>query len=205
MCYNSGMRKTLPFIISLLVILGLGISFNAYGVDTCNDSSVKCEQINKDAAAALAKTLIASAQGSVGDDEQKADSHKAVASKKKKAASKTEKEKSKAGELNKEALQNALKGTIPDVKVVEARPSQVEGLTEVVIESRGQKGILYLDSSMKHIVSGSIIDLNTKVNFTQERFNEINKVDVATIPLDDALVLGDKNAKYRVIVFDDPE
>jgi hypothetical protein len=28
---------------------------------------------------------------------------------------------------------------------------------------------------------------------------------VSQIPLDDAVVIGDRQAKYRVIVFDDPE
>ena len=33
----------------------------------------------------------------------------------------------------------------------------------------------------------------------------MTKVDVSKIPLQDALVIGDKNAKNRVIVFSDPE
>jgi thiol:disulfide interchange protein DsbC len=89
--------------------------------------------------------------------------------------------------------------------VIEVRPAQVKGLFEVVVEQKGQKGIIYIDSSKEHLISGSILDLKTKTNFTQERFNEINKVDVSKIPLDDALVMGEKYAKSPVIVFDDPE
>ena len=91
------------------------------------------------------------------------------------------------------------------MKVLEVRPAQVKGLFEVAVESKGQKGILYVDSSKKYIISGSILDVKTKTNFTQERYSDINKVDVSKIPLDDALVMGDKDAKYRVIVFDDPD
>jgi thiol:disulfide interchange protein DsbC len=98
-----------------------------------------------------------------------------------------------------------LKGSFPDIKVLEVRPAQIKGLTEVTVESQGQKGILYVDSSGKYLVSGSILDLKTKTNFSQQRYNEINKVDISTIPLDDALVMGDKDAKYRVIVLDDPD
>lgn len=113
---------------------------------------------------------------------------------------------SKCHQVTNEDITNLLKESIPDVKVLDVRPAQVKGLIEVVLESKGgQKGILYMDSSKKYIVSGSIIDVKTKANFTQERYNEVNKADISKIPLDDALVMGDKDAKYRVIVFDDPE
>ena len=106
--------------------------------------------------------------------------------------------------LTKESAESALKGIIPDVKILDIRPAQVEGLWEVAIETRGQKGVVYLDSTGHYGVFGSILDLKTKTNFTQERNSELNKVDVSQIPLDDAIVMGDKNAKYRIIVFDDP-
>lgn len=107
--------------------------------------------------------------------------------------------------LTKEGAQNALKEAIPDVKILEVRPAQIKGLWEIAIETKGQKGIIYLDSSQNYAVFGSILDLKTKANLTQERSIELNKIDVSQIPLDDALVLGDKNAKYRVIVFSDPD
>jgi thiol:disulfide interchange protein DsbC len=103
-----------------------------------------------------------------------------------------------------EAL-SALKEIIPEVKVLEVNTTPIQGLFEVAVESKGKKGILYLDSSRKYLISGSIIDIATKQNLTQERSAEINKVNVAEIPLDDALVMGDKNALKRVIVFTDPD
>ena len=104
---------------------------------------------------------------------------------------------------NEEAV-NLLRENIPDVKVIEIRPAQVKGLWEFTIDTKGKKGIAYVDYSKRYVISGAIFDINRKTNLTQERFSEINKVDVSQIPLDDALVLGDKDAKYRVIVFDDP-
>jgi thiol:disulfide interchange protein DsbC len=104
----------------------------------------------------------------------------------------------------KESAETALKGIIPDVKILEVHPAQVKGLWEVAIETRGQKGVVYLDSTGHYGVFGSILDLKTKTNFTQERNSELNKIDVSEIPLGDALVMGDRNAKYRIIVFDDP-
>jgi thiol:disulfide interchange protein DsbC len=111
----------------------------------------------------------------------------------------------KCHQVTNEEVLNVLKGSFPDIKVLDVRPAHVKGLIEVTVESKGQKGILYVDSSRKYLISGSILDVKTKANFTQQRYNEITKVDISTIPLDDALVMGDKDAKYRVIVLDDPD
>jgi thiol:disulfide interchange protein DsbC len=109
-----------------------------------------------------------------------------------------------SGMTTPEAL-NALKEIIPEVKVLEVNATPVQGLFEVAVETKGQKGIIYLDSSRKYLISGSIVNIATKQNLTQERFSEINKVNVSEIPLDDALVMGNKNAPKRVIVFTDPD
>ena len=98
-----------------------------------------------------------------------------------------------------------LKSLDPNIKVITVQPSPIEGLWEVDIESGGKKLPVYVDLSKKYVVSGSIIDIKEKKNLTQDRITEINKVNVSQIPLGDAIVMGDKEAKYRIIVFDDPE
>jgi thiol:disulfide interchange protein DsbC len=110
-----------------------------------------------------------------------------------------------SAKITNEDAQNALKEVIPDVKILDVRPAKIQGLWEIAVEANGKKGIIYLDSSRNFAVFGSVIDVKTKTNLTQERTSELNKVDVSTIPLDDALVVGEKDAKYRVIVFDDPD
>jgi len=107
--------------------------------------------------------------------------------------------------LSKDDAAALLKDLIPNVKVLEIRMSPVKGIWEVNIESGGKKGPTYVDFSKKHLIAGSIVDIKEKKNLTQERLSEINKIDVSQIPLGDALVMGDKNAKNKVIVFDDPE
>jgi thiol:disulfide interchange protein DsbC len=112
---------------------------------------------------------------------------------------------SKCHQLTKEEALNLLKESIQDVKILEIRPSPVMNLWEIAVETKDQKGIVYVDYSRKHVISGSILNLKTKSNLTQERFTELNKIDISQVPLGDALVMGDKDAKYRVIVFDDPD
>ncbi len=52
---------------------------------------------------------------------------------------------------------------------------------------------------------GSLISIKERKNLTQERFAELNKVDVSQIPLNDALVMGGQKARIRVISFHDPD
>ena len=112
---------------------------------------------------------------------------------------------SKCHTLKKDEAVSLLKDLIPNVNILDIKTIPVKGMWEVDIESGGKKGLLYVDFSKKHLISGSILDIKAKKNLTQERISEINKVDVSKIPLGDALVMGDKNAKHKVIVFDDPD
>ena len=81
----------------------------------------------------------------------------------------------------------------------------IDGLWEVGFDSNGKKSILYLDYALKKIIAGNIIELSTKTNLTQESVLKINKVDLSLVPYENALVLGDKEAKHKVVVFDDPD
>jgi thiol:disulfide interchange protein DsbC len=98
-----------------------------------------------------------------------------------------------------------LKEAIPNAKVINVGPSPVEGLWEVMLQVGNKKGVVYIDSSKKYIVSGAIIDAKSKKNITAERFAEMNKVDFSKIPLDDAVVMGDPGAKFRAVIFTDPD
>jgi thiol:disulfide interchange protein DsbC len=107
--------------------------------------------------------------------------------------------------LKKDEAATLLKSFDQNIKVLGVGVGSVKYLFEVSIESNGKKGLVYIDFPKKRLFSGSLFQIQGKRNLTQERLSEINKVNVSQIPLGDALVLGEKNAKYRVVVFDDPE
>ncbi|MFZ5907840.1 MAG: DsbC family protein [Nitrospirota bacterium] len=115
-------------------------------------------------------------------------------------------EKKAAGtDLSKDEAQTLLRELSPNITVLEIGPSVVEGLWEVAVESNSKKAIVYIDSSKKYLVQGAIIDIKAKANVTQDRYSQLNKVDLSLIPLDDAVIMGDKDAPNRVIVFTDPD
>lgn len=106
--------------------------------------------------------------------------------------------------LSKEEAQKLLSGG-HDLKVTDVIDSPLKGLWEVNFESQGRKGLLYVDYGKKFIIAGNIFSSSTKENLTQQRLSYLNRVDPSKIDLKDALVLGKKGAKYKVIVFDDPD
>lgn len=92
----------------------------------------------------------------------------------------------------------------PGLSVIDIKPSPLKALWELTIAAGGQKLVAYVDFSKRYLLMGEMLDIKEKKNITRDRLAELNKVDVSTIPLDDAIVMGDKNAHYKVIVFSDP-
>lgn len=96
----------------------------------------------------------------------------------------------------------------PEAKISAIRMSPVYGLYEVMIDNKGQDELFYVDFSKTYLMPGPIIDLNTGINKSGEQLTELEKrrrIDLSRIPLGDALILGDKKAPIKVIVFTDPD
>ncbi len=93
----------------------------------------------------------------------------------------------------------------PEVEVLGISNSPVGGLWELTVSVKGRKGLAYIDFAKKHIMTGSILDVKSKQNVTDRRLYDITKIDQASIPLKDAIAIGNPAAKMRVIVFSDPE
>jgi len=106
-------------------------------------------------------------------------------------------------QLTKEEAAEILQGVAG--KVIGVKFSEVPGLWVVDLDQEGKKIPIYLDFSKQFLISGRVVRLATKEDVTEKRFVALNKIDVAEIPLDDALVLGKPDAAHKIIVFDDPE
>jgi len=112
---------------------------------------------------------------------------------------------SKCHTLKKEEAAALLKQIDPNVKILNIKLTPLKSLWEVDIESGNKKAVVYLDITKKYLITGQILDIKGKRNLTQESGEVLNKIDASKIPLGDAIVMGDKNAKKRVIVFTDPD
>jgi thiol:disulfide interchange protein DsbC len=104
--------------------------------------------------------------------------------------------------LTRDEAVKILGGIVDNVLSVGTSP--VGGLWEVAVEKAGRRWPLYIDFSKEYVIAGQIIQLSTKKNLTGNRMLSMNRVDISQIPLDGAIVVGKKDAKRRIIVFDDP-
>lgn len=89
--------------------------------------------------------------------------------------------------------------------VVAVLPGPFPGIWEIDVKKAGKTYPVYLDYSGSYLLNGQVIRMRDRQNLSALRYTDLNRVDVSTIPLADAIVLGDPGAKYKVIVFDDPD
>jgi len=96
---------------------------------------------------------------------------------------------------------------VPGAKILHIAESPIQGLCEIVIDNMGRMGIFYLDSDKKYLIFGSLVELTDMSDKTRESIKKIQdkkRIDITKIPVDEALILGERNASKKVIVFTDP-
>lgn len=95
-----------------------------------------------------------------------------------------------------------------EVNVVSVGDAPVRGMWEVQIEYQGKKFPIYLHYSKKYFFEGTIVNIENKQVVSSLPAPETaprGKIDVAKIPLNDAIIIGKPSAPKKVIVFDDPD
>lgn len=85
-------------------------------------------------------------------------------------------------------------------KIDEVRQSPMPGLWEIRIGNE----LRYTDAQGHYLIEGELIDLRNRRNLTEERVNQLNAIDFASLPLKDAVVWKTGNGKRRIAVFADP-
>lgn len=98
-------------------------------------------------------------------------------------------------------LKQKLAQRLPDLPALEgARPSPMSGL----IELRAGGHVFYTDANGDYLIEGNMLETKTQRNLTEERLEEINKVDFESLPFKDAVVWKSGTGKRRLVVFADP-
>jgi len=99
------------------------------------------------------------------------------------------------------AIKQKLAQRLPDLPPVDsARTSPINGL----IELKAGSNVFYADAAGEYLIEGHLIETRSQRNLTEERLDEINRVDVANLPAKDAVVWKSGTGKRRLVVFSDP-
>ena len=94
--------------------------------------------------------------------------------------------------------------------VTSVRQSPARGLFELLVEKDAQKGVIYMDYGKKYLIQGVVVDLE-KLEQVIAHKNElpqpkqVTSVDVKTIPVNHAIVMGNPKGSKKLYVFTDPD
>jgi len=78
------------------------------------------------------------------------------------------------------------------------------GIWEVDVSRDGRTYPLYMDYSLKYLFNGKFIRVADMRNITEMRYQDLNRVDVSSIPLENAIVVGNRSATRKIVVLTDP-
>lgn len=99
------------------------------------------------------------------------------------------------------AVRDRLQKNYPHIgKVDQVNKSPIAGLYEVVTSDH----LFYTDEQTQYLIDGSIWDLRTMHNITEERSRKIFAVDFKTLPFDLAIKQVKGNGKRQMLIFTDP-
>jgi thiol:disulfide interchange protein DsbC len=99
------------------------------------------------------------------------------------------------------AIKAKLAQRVPELPPVESgRSTPVPGLIELKVGNQ----IIYTDANGEYVIEGQLLETKTQRNLTEERMDEINKVDFANLPFKDAIVWKNGTGKRRLVIFADP-
>ena len=99
------------------------------------------------------------------------------------------------------ALKKALEQKFPGAEVRSVVKTQYFGLYEVLLDDR----IVYTDAKGKYLVVGAVYDTDSKTNITEERQRKLNRVDVASLPLDMAIKTVKGSGARTLYIFSDAD
>ena len=85
-------------------------------------------------------------------------------------------------------------------KIDEINKTPVPGLYELRLGT----DILYSDENGNYIFEGAMLETSTKTDLTKARVDKLTAIDVATLPLKDAMVFKQGSGQRKLVVFADP-
>jgi len=88
--------------------------------------------------------------------------------------------------------------TLPKIDQVSKTP--IAGIYEV----RFGQDVVYTDARGDHIIEGTLFDTRAKSNLTEQRLSDLTRIDFASLPLQDAMVVKQGSGARKLAVFADP-
>jgi thiol:disulfide interchange protein DsbC len=101
-------------------------------------------------------------------------------------------------------IRRAIGAKLGGAAIESVRPSPVAGLFEVVVRGDSGPRIFYTDASATMLIAGSIFDLRSDRNLTEERLRALAAVKWESLPFDWAFTIKHGSGRRKIAVFSDP-
>jgi thiol:disulfide interchange protein DsbC len=102
-------------------------------------------------------------------------------------------------------IRQALKTRFPQIRIDGIQPAPMPGLFEVRFQTRDGPQLLYTDGNANFFfVEGSIIEVRSGRNLTEERLLKLSAIEFSALPLDLAVKIQRGNGKRVLAMFTDP-
>jgi len=105
---------------------------------------------------------------------------------------------------NEAQIRKVLEPKLGGAKIEGVQPAPVAGLWEVRLRTERGLRILYTDSAAAYVIDGSIHELRTNRDLTEERLRKLNAIKFDSLPLDLAVKVQRGSGKRVLAMFSDP-
>lgn len=100
---------------------------------------------------------------------------------------------------NEATVKKAIETAMPGAKIGPIKPSEIKGIFEVTIGA----SIYYVSEDGKYLLQGRLIDLENKIDLTEQKLSSTRKAALEKVGTDKMIVFKPKIGKYKVYVFTD--
>jgi thiol:disulfide interchange protein DsbC len=105
---------------------------------------------------------------------------------------------------NEAVIRKVLEPKLGGAKVEGVQPSPVPGLWEVRVRTDSGVQLLYTDPAGAYLIDGTIHDLRSDRNLTEDRMRRLNAIKFESLPLDQAVKIQRGSGRRVLVMFSDP-
>jgi thiol:disulfide interchange protein DsbC len=104
-----------------------------------------------------------------------------------------------AGDSSRAAIEKSLHGIVPDFKIDDIAPSPIKGISEVLVGPQ----LFYVTNDGKYIFQGSLIEIESRIDISEERRKTIRLDAVNAMGEDKMIVFPASKPRHTITVFTD--
>jgi thiol:disulfide interchange protein DsbC len=109
-----------------------------------------------------------------------------------------------AAAANEAAIRKALEPKLGGAKIEGVQPGPVGGLWEVRLRTADGVQVIYTDPAGAYLIEGTIVELRTDRNLTEDRLRALNAIKFDSLPLEQAVKIQRGDGRRVLVMFSDP-